>query len=168
MNSLICFDQVIYIVFIIILGFLKFFILLCSMKVWPNSPVHIPKYDGILPYTSTSPASNSSPIAINSVTSSNSPTLKLMDTNMVSPQQVPSDMDDYVCAIDMLPYIDNNANKANAVIKLSFFFPVLLQVMNIMPDATPAQVTQWLTYHRLTSYITTFAHFSGADVLRCV
>lgn len=69
------------------------------MKLWPNSPVHIPKYDGMLPFASSaSPAASSSPIAINSVTSTNSPTLKLMDaTNMVSPQHVPADMDDYVC-----------------------------------------------------------------------
>lgn len=68
------------------------------MKLWPNSPVHIPKYDGMLPFTSSaSPGTSSSPIAINSVTSTNSPTLKLMDaTNMVSPPHVPAEMDDYV------------------------------------------------------------------------
>lgn len=67
------------------------------MKIWPNSPVHLPKYDGILPYTGGSAVTNSSPIAINSVTSTNSPTLKLMEANMVSPQQsVTPDMDDYV------------------------------------------------------------------------
>ncbi|XP_051860854.1 upstream-binding protein 1 isoform X2 [Drosophila albomicans] len=106
------------------------------MKLWPNSPVHIPKYDGMLPFASSaSPATSSSPIAINSVTSTNSPTLKLMDaTNMVSPQHVPADMDDYN--------------------------------QNIMPESMPAQVTQWLTQHRLTAYLTTFAHFSGADILR--
>ncbi|XP_017037156.1 uncharacterized protein gem isoform X1 [Drosophila kikkawai] len=108
------------------------------MKLWPNSPVHIPKYDGILPFapSAASPAtSSSSPIAINSVTSTNSPTLKLMDaTNMVSPQHVPADMDDYN--------------------------------QNIMPESTPAQVTQWLTNHRLTAYLSTFAHFSGADIMR--
>ncbi|KAH8237214.1 hypothetical protein KR038_007176 [Drosophila bunnanda] len=108
------------------------------MKLWPNSPVHIPKYDGVLPFapSAASPAtSSSSPIAINSVTSTNSPTLKLMDTtNMVSPQHVPADMDDYN--------------------------------QNIMPESTPAQVTQWLTNHRLTAYLSTFAHFSGADIMR--
>ncbi|XP_034479224.1 upstream-binding protein 1 isoform X2 [Drosophila innubila] len=106
------------------------------MKLWPNSPVHIPKYDGMLPFTSSaSPGTSSSPIAINSVTSTNSPTLKLMDTtNMVSPPHVPADMDDYN--------------------------------QNIMPESTPAQVTQWLTNHRLTAYLTTFAHFSGADIMR--
>ncbi|XP_016971478.1 upstream-binding protein 1 isoform X2 [Drosophila rhopaloa] len=107
------------------------------MKLWPNSPVHIPKYDGMLPFapSAASPATSSSPIAINSVTSTNSPTLKLMDaTNMVSPQHVPADMDDYS--------------------------------QNIMPESTPSQVTQWLTNHRLTSYLSTFAHFSGADIMR--
>ncbi|XP_032586564.1 upstream-binding protein 1 isoform X1 [Drosophila mojavensis] len=106
------------------------------MKLWPNSPVHIPKYDGMLPFASSaSPAASSSPIAINSVTSTNSPTLKLMDaTNMVSPQHVPADMDDYN--------------------------------QNIMPESTPAQVTQWLTHHRLTAYLNTFTHFSGADIMR--
>ncbi|XP_070069310.1 upstream-binding protein 1 isoform X4 [Drosophila takahashii] len=107
------------------------------MKLWPNSPVHIPKYDGMLPFapSAASPATSSSPIAINSVTSTNSPTLKLMDaTNMVSPQHVPADIDDYN--------------------------------QNIMPESTPSQVTQWLTNHRLTSYLSTFAHFSGADIMR--
>lgn len=69
------------------------------MKLWPNSPVHIPKYDGMLPFAASaaSPATSSSPIAINSVTSTNSPTLKLMDTtNMVSPQHVPADIDECV------------------------------------------------------------------------
>ncbi|XP_017066532.2 homeobox protein 5 isoform X1 [Drosophila eugracilis] len=107
------------------------------MKLWPNSPVHIPKYDGMLPFapSATSPATSSSPIAINSVTSTNSPTLKLMDaTNMVSPQHVPAEMDDYN--------------------------------QNIMPESTPSQVTQWLTNNRLTTYLSTFAHFSGADIMR--
>ncbi|KMY92695.1 upstream-binding protein 1 isoform X1 [Drosophila simulans] len=107
------------------------------MKLWPNSPVHIPKYDGMLPFapSAASPATSSSPIAINSVTSTNSPTLKLMDaTNMVSPQHVPADMDDYS--------------------------------QNIMPESTPSQVTQWLTNHRLTAYLSTFAQFSGADIMR--
>ncbi|XP_016928985.3 upstream-binding protein 1 isoform X3 [Drosophila suzukii] len=107
------------------------------MKLWPNSPVHIPKYDGMLPFapSAPSPATSSSPIAINSVTSTNSPTLKLMDaTNMVSPQHVPADMDDFN--------------------------------QNIMPESTPSQVTQWLTNHRLTSYLSTFTHFSGADIMR--
>ncbi|XP_036231832.1 upstream-binding protein 1 isoform X5 [Bactrocera oleae] len=106
-----------------------------SMKIWPNSPVHLPKYDGILPYTGGSAVTNSSPIAINSVTSTNSPTLKLMEANMVSPQQsVTPDMDDYA--------------------------------INILPESSPSQVAQWLSHHRLTSYLSTFAHFSGSDIMR--
>ncbi|XP_017466287.1 PREDICTED: transcription factor CP2-like protein 1, partial [Rhagoletis zephyria] len=105
------------------------------LKIWPNSPVHIPKYDGILPYTGGSPVTNTNPIAINSVTSTNSPTLKLMDGNMVSPQQSTTpDMDDYA--------------------------------INILPESTPSQVAQWLNHHRLTSYLSTFAHFSGSDIMR--
>jgi len=104
------------------------------VKIWSNSPVHIPKYDGILSYANASPNRNSSPIAINSVTSTNSPTLKLMDANMVSPQQVATDMDDYA--------------------------------INIMPDSTSTQVAHWLTTNRLTSYLSTFAHFSGSDIMR--
>jgi len=37
-----------------------------------------------------------------------------------------------------------------------------------MPESTPSQVTQWLTNHRLTSYLSTFTHFSGADIMRYV
>ncbi|XP_075168076.1 transcription factor CP2 like gemini isoform X2 [Haematobia irritans] len=107
------------------------------MKIWPNSPVHIPKYDGILSYASASPNANAaSPIAINSVSSTNSPNLKIMDTNMVTaPAAMATDTDDY-----------------NSI--------------TIMPESTPVQVTQWLTYHRLTSYLSTFAQFSGADIMR--
>ncbi|XP_067629478.1 uncharacterized protein gem isoform X2 [Eurosta solidaginis] len=105
------------------------------MKIWPNSPAHIPKYDGILPYAGGSPNTNSSPIAINSVTSTNSPTLKIMDANMVSPpQSATPDMDEYV--------------------------------LNILPESSPSQVAQWLSHNRLTSYLSTFVHFSGSDILR--
>ncbi|KAL9916366.1 upstream-binding protein 1 isoform X3 [Glossina fuscipes] len=107
------------------------------MKIWPNSPVHMPKYDGILPYTGASPnPNNNSPIAINSVSSTNSSNLKLMDTNMVISQPMIADMEDY----------SNN--------------------INIMPESSPAQVIQWLTDHRLSAYLSTFAHFSGADIMR--
>ncbi|XP_055373957.1 transcription factor CP2 isoform X2 [Condylostylus longicornis] len=67
------------------------------MKIWPNSPVHMPKYEGILPFPAGTGAS--SPIAINNVTSTN-PTnnLKLMEQNiMVSPQHV--DMDEFITTI---------------------------------------------------------------------
>ncbi|XP_073812085.1 transcription factor CP2 like gemini isoform X2 [Musca autumnalis] len=106
------------------------------MKMWPNSPVHIPKYDGMLPYAGTSPNANAGPIAINSVSSTNSPSLKIMDTNMVAaPTAMATDIDEY-----------------NSI--------------TIMPESTPVQVTQWLTYHRLTAYLSTFAQFSGADIMR--
>ncbi|XP_061396363.1 upstream-binding protein 1-like [Musca vetustissima] len=108
------------------------------MKIWPNSPVHIPKYDGMLPYASASPNASASPIAINSVSSTNSPNLKIMDTNMVvapPPSVMATDIDEY-----------------NSI--------------TIMPESTPVQVTQWLTYHRLTAYLSTFAQFSGADIMR--
>ncbi|XP_065370405.1 transcription factor CP2 isoform X2 [Calliphora vicina] len=106
------------------------------MKVWPNSPVHMPKYDGIIPFTSASPNANASPIAINSVSSTNSTNLKIMDpNNMVNTPTMLTDIDEY-----------------NSI--------------TIMPESTPAQVTHWLTYHRLTSYLSTFAHFSGADIMR--
>uniref|UniRef100_T1PE76 SAM domain-containing protein n=1 Tax=Musca domestica TaxID=7370 RepID=T1PE76_MUSDO len=107
------------------------------MKIWPNSPVHIPKYDGMLPYANASPNASASPIAINSVSSTNSPSLKIMDTNMVT---APSAV------------MGNDIDEYNSI--------------TIMPDSTPVQVTQWLTYHRLTAYLSTFAQFSGADIMR--
>ncbi|KAM7344722.1 transcription factor CP2 like gemini [Cochliomyia hominivorax] len=107
------------------------------MKIWPNSPVHMPKYDGIIPFNGASPnANNASPIAINSVSSTNSTNLKIMDPNsLVTTPAMVTDIDEY-----------------NSI--------------TIMPESTPAQVTQWLTYHRLTTYLSTFAHFSGADIMR--
>lgn len=38
----------------------------------------------------------------------------------------------------------------------------------ITKDSTPAQLAQWLTYHRLNIYSSTFTHFSGSDMLRYV
>lgn len=36
----------------------------------------------------------------------------------------------------------------------------------ITKDSTQTQLTQWMTYHRLTSYLTLFSNFTGADLLR--
>ena len=67
------------------------------MKIWPNSPVHMPKYDGILPFASASPNSNASPIAINSVSSTNSTNLKIMDPNsLVNTPAMVTDTDEFV------------------------------------------------------------------------
>lgn len=38
----------------------------------------------------------------------------------------------------------------------------------ITKDSTPAQLGQWLAYHRLSVHNTTFAHFSGSDMLRWI
>lgn len=71
------------------------------MKIWPNSPVHIPKYDGMLPYTNASPNGSASPIAINSVSSTNSPNLKIMDTtSIVSAPVMGSEIDEFVSIIN--------------------------------------------------------------------
>lgn len=67
------------------------------MKIWPNSPVHMPKYDGILPFTGASPNPNASPIAINSVSSTNSTNLKIMDpNNLVNNATMVTDIEEYV------------------------------------------------------------------------
>lgn len=42
------------------------------------------------------------------------------------------------------------------------------QDMNLMPESTPNHVTKWLNFHRLTAYVTTFAQFSGADIMRYI
>lgn len=36
----------------------------------------------------------------------------------------------------------------------------------ISKDTTPNQLSQWMSYHRLSSYLSTFAQFSGSDLLR--
>lgn len=41
-------------------------------------------------------------------------------------------------------------------------------VPQISKDSTPNHLTQWLTYHRLSAYGSTFAHFAGCDLLRSV
>ncbi|XP_059609343.1 transcription factor CP2 [Phlebotomus argentipes] len=97
----------------------------------PNSPVHVPKYDGVMQqFASTNNSSN--PIAINNVSSTNSAMCKIIDQSIMSPGQMDSD--------EMIPTISK--------------------------DSTPAHLTQWMNYHRLTQYVNTFAHFSGGDLLR--
>lgn len=39
-------------------------------------------------------------------------------------------------------------------------------IPNISIDSSPAVLAQWMTYHRLNQHISTFAHYSGADLLR--
>lgn len=39
-------------------------------------------------------------------------------------------------------------------------------VVSISKDSTPIVLAQWLNVHRLGQYASTFAHFSGADLLR--
>jgi len=70
------------------------------LKNWPNSPVHIPKYDGLLSYPNVpqlAAAAAVSPNTLNNVSSTNSPTFKLMENSMVSPQHTANnDLEDYV------------------------------------------------------------------------
>lgn len=42
----------------------------------------------------------------------------------------------------------------------------LQQNIQITKDTTPQQLAQWINYHRLSNHLSTFAHFSGADLLR--
>ncbi|KAJ6641346.1 Upstream-binding protein 1 [Pseudolycoriella hygida] len=39
-------------------------------------------------------------------------------------------------------------------------------VPNITIDSSPVVLTQWMTHHRLNQHASTFAHYSGADLLR--
>lgn len=106
-----------------------------------NSPIHMPKYEGIL-FNSTVNGAN--PIAINSVSSSNT-NVKIMDQNILSPptpQQPIVENDEF-----------NNSNGFSNVGKIS-------------KESTPAQLVQWLNVNRLNQYATTFASFSGSDLLR--
>lgn len=41
----------------------------------------------------------------------------------------------------------------------------IMQV-TITKDMAPQQLSQWLSFHRLTAYASTFSHFSGSDLLR--
>ena len=108
----------------------------------PNSPIHIPKYGDTIMYNTTNNGQN--PIGINSVSSSNS-NLKMMDQNIMSPTTVQQivDSDDF------------NQTQVYAMSSLV-----------IGKESTPAHLAQWLSFHRLTPYASTFAHFAGADLLR--
>lgn len=93
------------------------------MKIWPNSPVHIPKYDGMLPYANASPNGSASPIAINSVSSTNSPNLKIMDTtSIVSAPVMGSEIDEFVSIInDDPPKNTSNMNINRFIIEYNYY-----------------------------------------------
>lgn len=40
------------------------------------------------------------------------------------------------------------------------------QNIQVTKDTSPQHLNQWINYHRLSSHLSTFAHFSGADLLR--
>lgn len=109
-----------------------------------NSPIHMTKFDGLFSTGNSNGATN--PVGINSVSSSNS-NVKIMDQNIMSPptpQQVHIDSDDY-----------NNSNGG-----------CMPTPLIITKDTMPVILAQWLNLHRLGQYVTTFAQFSGADLLR--
>lgn len=106
-----------------------------------NSPNHMPKYEGIV-FNGSAP-NVPTPIAINSVSSSNT-TMKLLDQNILSP-----------ATPQHQPLIENDDfNNANG------------SIVKINKDSTPGQLVQWLNQCRLGQHATTFASFSGADLLR--
>lgn len=107
-----------------------------------TSPIHSTKCDGLIISNNSNHAKN--PIGINSVSSSNS-NIKIYDqTNVPSPtgQQQIVENDDY--------------KKSNGFINTS----------HVSKDATPTMLAQWMSSHRLGQYVSTFTHFTGADVLR--
>lgn len=109
-----------------------------------NSPNHIPKYEGVL-FNGTA-SSGPTPIAINSVSSSNT-AIKMLDQNILSPatpQQQPP-----IEAIDEYQNMPNGGT-----------------IARIGKESTPAQLVQWLNNSRLGQYAATFASFTGADLLR--
>lgn len=102
----------------------------------------MPKFEGII--FNASPQNGTIPIAINSVSSSNK-NLKMMDQNILSPPtpQQPTIENDEL----------NNSTGFSAVTAIT-------------KDSTPAQLLQWLNNYRLGQHVSTFASFSGADLLR--
>lgn len=104
-----------------------------------NSPNHIPKYD-FVPFNGNAP-NIPNPIAINSVSSSNT-NMKMLDQNILSPATPKQPTE----AVEEIA----NANVIGRITK----------------DSTPVQLTQWLNNYRLGQHATTFASFSGSDLLR--
>lgn len=107
-----------------------------------NSPNHIPKYDGII-FNSTTNGAN--PIAINSVSSSNT-NMKIMEPSILSPSAV-----QHQSSVENEDFPNTNA---------------FLSAIKINKDTTPAHLAQWLTTNRLNQHANTFASFSGSDLLR--
>lgn len=101
-----------------------------------NSPIHATKFDGI--YTTGNSNGVPTPIAINSVSSTNS-NIKIMDQNIVSP---PTPQ-----LVELEEYVSGNSSA-------------------ISKETSPIALAHWLTANRLGQHTSTFAHFTGADVLR--
>lgn len=120
-----------------------------TSPVMPRSPVQITKFESPV-FNSNSPH----PIGINSVSSSNS-NMKAVDTNSLSPRR--SDNEDSVS-------FPSTFWSGTSPYTLLLFVP--FQTPNISIDSSPAVLAQWMTYHRLNQHISTFAHYSGADLLR--
>lgn len=109
-----------------------------------NSPSHMPKYEGIL-FNGTAPNAPN-PIAINSVSSSNT-AMKILDQNMMSSPPTPRPQ----------PPVENEEFSAAGG---------STNTGKVSKDSTPAQLAQWLNNGRLGQYAATFASFSGSDLLR--
>lgn len=45
-------------------------------------------------------------------------------------------------------------------------YDLSLQNIQITKETTPQQLAQWINFHRLSGHMSTFSHFSGADLLR--
>lgn len=107
-----------------------------------NSPIHASKFDGIFSNNNSNNGTN--PIGINSVSSSNS-NVKIVDQNNMSPPTPP-----------------NLLNESDELNNSSGY----ITTANLCKDATPAVLAHWMTANRLGQYASTFAQFTGADVLR--
>lgn len=114
-----------------------------------SSPVHVNKFDSAM----FSNSNSNNPIGINSVSSSNS-NIKHIEQNTLSPKQ---------------PDVEDVVNGFWFYGKFLFYakiFDLFVQSLVISKDMTPSQLVQWINQHRLGQHMATFAHFSGADLLR--
>ncbi|CRK95673.1 CLUMA_CG009131, isoform A [Clunio marinus] len=89
-----------------------------------------------------------------------------------SPIHVPSNQNP-VMTFSSAPIVIGNVSSTNSICKMdqsvvstqNYEFDDVTSI-TITKDSTPQHLTQWLAFHRLTSYASTFSHFSGCDLLR--
>lgn len=128
----------------------------------PTSPVHINKFENIMSSfcngagagANSASAAAAAAAATKSVAMAAAAVVAAVNSNPIGISNVSST--NGLCKL-----IDQNVlSPPQNSVEMDDFVPSITQ------DSGPAMLTQWLSYHRLSTYSKTFSQFSGSDLLR--